>query len=221
MVLTRTITAMTDDELRTEVKKVCNEIHIANNTMMIGLGDEINPQEIKQLKNHYYRLSNVIIEKGSLTKDEETNFDNWKHTIDKLARIGNTITILRKGLERLERHEATEYDKNLINRKLDDMRMMASDNPSIEDSLIEMERQFERLTTKDATATNQHHHPVRQQSNKERRLAVTTKMIQQMIRYRDEQINDTRNEEQSTSHHDMNNGRQEAKRHDSNRYDLL
>ncbi|KAH9511349.1 hypothetical protein DERF_009819 [Dermatophagoides farinae] len=131
-------------------KNLCNDIRIANNIMMIGLGDEVNPQEIKQLKNHYYRLSNVIIEKGSLTKDEETNFDNWKHTIDKLARIGNTITILRKGLERLERHEATEYDKNLINRKLDDMRMMASDNPSIEDSLIEMERQFERLTTKNA-----------------------------------------------------------------------
>ena len=210
MVLTRTAAAMTDEELRTEVKKVCNAIRTANNTMMIGWGDEVDPQEIKQLKNQYYRLSNVIIEKGSLTKDEETNFDNWKHTIDKLARIGNTITILRKGLERLERHEATEYDKNLINRKLDDMRMMASDNPSIEDSLIEMERQFERLTTKDANneSTSSSSSTTKQQgatSSGNNKDDTTDDSIP-----RDEQLNDTRNEEQSTSHHDMNNGRQEA-----------
>ena len=154
MVLTRTAAAMTDEELRTEVKKVCNAIRTANNTMMIGWGDEVDPQEIKQLKNQYYQLSNIIIEKASLTKEEETGFDNLKHTIDKLSRISSTVSIIRKGFERLKRQEDTEYERNLISRKLDDMRTMASDCPSIEDLLIEMERQFEKMTMKEDNRIN-------------------------------------------------------------------
>ena len=154
MVLTRTAAAMTDDDLRMEVKKVCNAIRMANNTMMIGWGDEVDPQEIKQLKNQYYQLSNIIIEKASLTKEEETGFDNLKHTIDKLSRISSTVSIIRKGFERLKRQEDTEYERNLITRKLDDMRTMASDCPSIEDLLIEMERQFEKMTMKEDNRIN-------------------------------------------------------------------
>ncbi|XP_075677451.1 uncharacterized protein LOC142645329 [Dermatophagoides pteronyssinus] len=134
-------TDMTPEEIKAEVKRIKAEIRLAENKIK-GLGELEDHQEMKRLSNEYYRLCNKIIESNALSTAEEKEFDSFKPIIDDILRISSGFAIINNGLNRLRKKEAIDHDNKITRKKLDDMKVVVSCIPNMEEQLVELERQF-------------------------------------------------------------------------------